>query len=84
MESLHKQVDKTIDPLTARLIFEHSDFLPSERIWLTGDVLCSSIIAKKGENLVRYFGIDRAPLITITGPQARAVKKTLARTMKRR
>jgi len=40
-------------------------------------VYCSCIIAKKGNNLVRYLSFKRDPIITIQGPESIAVKAIL-------
>ena len=40
-------------------------------------VYCSCIIAKKGNNLVRYLSFKRDPIITIQGPESRAMKAIL-------
>jgi len=42
-------------------------------------IICSCIIAKQGENFVRYlkFHANQDPVLTITGPNADSIKSTL-------
>ena len=42
-----------------------------------GRIQCSLLIAKKGDNTVRYLSFMRDPIITITGPKAKNLKSTL-------
>ena len=38
---------------------------------------CSMIIAKKGDEIIRYLEFEKDPVITITGPNATNLKSTL-------
>ncbi len=42
-----------------------------------GKIECSLLVAKKGDNTVRYLSFMRDPIITITGPQAKNLKTNL-------
>ena len=42
-----------------------------------GSIHCSLLIAKKGNNIVRYLSFKRDPILTITGPEANSLKSTL-------
>jgi len=42
-----------------------------------GRIQCSLLIAKKGDNTVRYLSFMRDPILTITGPEAKNLKLTL-------
>ncbi len=50
---------------------------PSFRV--TSSVSVSCLIAKKGENVVRYIGIleNKDPILTIMGPEASSIKEAL-------
>jgi hypothetical protein len=40
-------------------------------------IRCSLLVAKKGDNTVRYLSFKRDPILTITGPEAKNLKSTL-------
>jgi len=40
-------------------------------------IRCSLLVAKKGDNTVRYLSFKRDPILTITGPNASKLKSTL-------
>jgi len=42
-----------------------------------GTIRCSLLVAKKGDNTVRYLSFKRDPILTITGPDAKNLKSTL-------
>jgi len=42
-----------------------------------GRIECSLLVAKKGDNTVRYLSFMRDPILTITGPNASKLKSTL-------
>jgi len=42
-----------------------------------GTIRCSLLVAKKGDNTVRYLSFKRDPILTITGPEAKNLKSTL-------
>jgi len=42
-----------------------------------GTIRCSLLVAKKGDNTVRYLSFKRDPILTITGPEAKNIKLIL-------
>ncbi len=40
-------------------------------------IRCSLLVAKKGDNTVRYLSFKRDPILTITGPEAKNIKLIL-------
>ena len=44
---------------------------------LCGDIFISCLLARKGENFLRYISIRKDPMITITGPDAEDLKHKL-------
>ena len=49
----------------------------SVAIGTIGTIRCSLLVAKKGDNTVRYLSFKRDPILTITGPDAKNLKSTL-------
>ena len=46
-------------------------------IRLDDRIRCSCIIARKGDDIVRYLEFQKDPIVTITGPKAANLKSSL-------
>ncbi len=85
IESLRHKIKIEIDEdrdIETVILRRGLEFLPHGLLYGTNEVSCSCLIAKKGQNLLRYIAIERDPLITIQGPEAQSIKKVLERSMK--
>ncbi len=47
------------------------------RLGINSQVSCSCLIAKQGNNIVRYLSFEDDPVLSITGPEANNLKSTL-------
>jgi len=84
-----KKVNKTIEMKLTQVLksvdygemYNTETLIMSDLPYLFGNnkIICSCIIAKQGENFVRYlkFHANQDPVLTITGPNADSIKSTL-------
>jgi len=70
----HASMEDVADPLGSSL---RSSGRPSTGGVSSGPIRCSLLIAKKGDNIVRYLSFMTDPVLTITGPDAKNMKTTL-------
>ena len=67
-------IEELADPLGSSL---RSSGWPSTGGVSSGPIRCSLLVAKKGDNIVRYLSFMTDPVLTITGPDAKNMKSTL-------
>jgi len=69
-----QSMEDLADPLGSSL---RSSGRPSTGGVSGGSIRCSLLVAKKGDNLVRYLSFKTDPILTITGKDAKNLKSTL-------
>jgi len=70
----YASMEDVADPLGSSL---RSSGRPSTGGVSSGPIRCSLLVAKKGDNIVRYLSFMTDPVLTITGPDAKNMKSTL-------
>jgi len=72
--NFYASMEDVADPLGSSL---RSSGRPSTGGVSSGPIRCSLLVAKKGDNIVRYLSFKKDPVLTITGPKAAKLKSTL-------
>jgi hypothetical protein len=83
--SNNQQVNEKFDLLLSEMrkvnavieVFDKIRNLRHSHIYVGHRPSCSMIIAKKGDEIIRYLEFERDPVITITGPNATNLKSSL-------